>query len=409
MGPLAKVLGWVMDKIYIFLSNTFGIENIALSIIIFTIFIYLCMLPITYQQQKFSNLSRKMQPELQAIQKKYGGKRDQETMMAQQEETQALYDKYGISPTGSCVTSLIQILFLWPLFRVFNNVPAYISSVKNIFTDLVSGIMGVDGFQDKMQTILDNASLRNVQVDFTETDKTALGDYIVDVVYKLSNNGWAELSDAFPTLTDVITSTHEKLDAVNYLFILNISDTPWNLIKSGFSSHAYGLAFAALLIPLISYGTQMLNIKLMPTNTGGNDQMAQQMKTMNLMMPLMSLFICFTLPVGLGLYWIVGAVVRIVQQLAFNRHFEKIDLNDIIEKNKEKAAKKKEKRGERQAQIYNAATMNTKNRSMASKATISTDKEAEIERKNELRGQAKKGSLSAKANMVKDYNENAKK
>ena len=65
-----------MDKIYSFMSNVCGIDNIALTIIIFTVFIYLALLPLTYQQQKFSVLSRKMQPEIKAVQEKYKGKKD---------------------------------------------------------------------------------------------------------------------------------------------------------------------------------------------------------------------------------------------------------------------------------------------------------------------------------------------
>ena len=103
LGPIAKALGWIMDKIYYFLSNVCGVENVAITIIVFTIFIYLCLFPLTYKQQKFSVLQRKMKPELDEIQKKYKGKKDQASMQAMQEETTALYDKYGVSMMGSCL------------------------------------------------------------------------------------------------------------------------------------------------------------------------------------------------------------------------------------------------------------------------------------------------------------------
>ena len=80
LGPIAKFLGWIMNGVYLFLSNM-GIENIGLSIILLTIVIYTCMLPLTIKQQKFSIMSRMMNPELQAIQKKYQGKKDQESQM----------------------------------------------------------------------------------------------------------------------------------------------------------------------------------------------------------------------------------------------------------------------------------------------------------------------------------------
>jgi len=406
LGPIAKFLGWIMNWIYLFFSDTLGIENVALTIIVFTIFIYLCLFPITYKQQKFAMLSRKMQPELSEIQKKYKDKKDQASMTAMQEETQKIYDKYGVSPSGTCVYALIQMPILFALYRVFYNVPAYISSVKGIFTDLVSGITATDGYVNTMQTIYENSGIKNVNVDFTSGNATAseLKNYVIDVVYKLSDSGWDSLADAFPNLTDVISSTHAQLDQVNYFGLLNISDTPLNLIKTSFSAGAFGVLACALLIPVVSYLTQVINVKMMPTNTNGtNDQMAQQMKTMNLLMPLMSFVICFTVPVGLGIYWIAGAVIRSIQQFFLNKHFNKLDLDEIIEKNKEKAEKKAEKRGIRRNQITQAANINTR-RTMSEKANISSDKIAELDRANELRNQAKKGSMADKANMVTEFN-----
>lgn len=405
LGPVSMVLGWIMDKIYVFMSEVLGISNIAITIIIFTIFIYLCMFPLTYRQQKFSMMTRKMQPELKEIQKKYKGKKDQESMMAQNEETTSLYDKYGISPTGSCLQLVIQMPILFALYRVFNNVPAYINSVKSIFTDLVNDIMATDGFSSKMESVMENASLRGISVDFSVEDKTDLGNYIIDVLYKLGDNGWYEMTKTFPDLSDVINSTKQALDNINYFIVLNISDTPWNQMKSGFTSGHYGVLIVAFLIPVLSYLTQVLNIKMMPQNpTDAGDQMAQQMKMMNTMMPLMSLFITFTVPVGLGLYWVAGALIRFVQQYFLNKHFENIDLDEIIEKNKEKAAAKKEKRGERQAQIYNAATMNTR-KSLSEKAKINLEDKDALDQAEALRSAAVPGSLASKANLVKEYNE----
>ena len=131
LGPIAKVLGWIMNGIYDIVYHLTGVESVTISIVIITILIYTCLLPLTIKQQKFSKLSQKMQPELQAIQKKYNGKKDQASMMAMQEETQAVYEKYGVSMMGSCVQMLIQMPLLFALYRVFLNVPAYVSGVKN--------------------------------------------------------------------------------------------------------------------------------------------------------------------------------------------------------------------------------------------------------------------------------------
>lgn len=143
----------------------------------------------------------------------------------------------------------------------------------------------------------------------------------------------------------------------------------------------------------------------MPQAVNQDDKMAMQMKTMNLMMPLFSLVIAFTVPTGLGIYWIAGALIRSIQQFAINKHMEKIDLEDIIQKNQEKAKKKREKMGIVENQIKNNARMNTK----ASHTTISKISGEEIESKikdaDTVKKNAVKGSLAEKANLVRDFNE----
>ena len=95
-----------------------GIQNLGLCIIIFSIIIYALMTPLQVKQQKFSKLSSVMQPELQKIQKKYKDKKDQASVQKMQEETQLVYQKYGVSPTGSCVQLLIQFPVLMALWQV---------------------------------------------------------------------------------------------------------------------------------------------------------------------------------------------------------------------------------------------------------------------------------------------------
>ena len=407
LGPIARLLGWIMNGIYMLMYNLFGIENIGLSIILLTIVIYMCLLPLTIKQQKFSKLSQKMQPEIQAIQAKYKNKKDQASMQAMNEETQMVYQKYGVSPTGSCVQLLIQMPILFALYRVFYNVPAYVSSVKNTFEELVNGVVATEGFADKMQTIMTDFNMRTVKVDWTATGDT-LNNYIVDVLYKVPSTGWNKVIELFPGLEGSINETVSHVDKFNYFLGLNFSDTPWNIIKTNWAAGAYGFVVLALLIPICSYLTQVLNIKLMPQATSENgqaDQMAASMKTMNMMMPLMSLFLCFTVPVGLGIYWVISALVRVFQQIVINKHIENLDLDEVIKKNQEKRKKKLEKMGISENQIRDAARMNT--RSISSKANMSSfaEKEMELEKANAKKANAKEGSMAAKANMVRDFNE----
>ena len=251
LGPIAKFLGWIMNGMYILMVKI-GISNVGLSIILFTIVIYMLLFPLTYKQQKFSKLSQKMNPELQAVQKKYKDKKDPTSMQNMQTETQMIYEKYGVSPAGSCGQMLIQFPLLLALYRVFMNVPAYISSVKQVYMGLVDNIMATSGYQDTMAQLVTDLNLRTVAVDFTATDTTTLQNYIVDVLYKMNSSGWDALKSAFPGLTDSISSTYGVVSHVNQFLTLNISDTPLEIIKSGFANHSYLIAVLALLIPVIS-------------------------------------------------------------------------------------------------------------------------------------------------------------
>lgn len=420
LGPIAKLLGILMDWIYSGISNITGgrVESVVLSIVIITIIIYMCLLPLTIKQQKFSKLSQKMQPEMQAIQAKYKNKKDQASMMAMQEETQLLYQKYGISPMGSCVQMLIQMPILFALYRVFYNIPAYLSGVKGSFTGLVDSIQQTSGYQDTLVSLMDkynvvtssglNAS--NAASKLADASGDTLSNYIIDILYKLPSKGWDALMDGkfFDGIQSAVEKTHDALLHFNYFLGLNISDTPWYIIKSNFTDKPdKWLLFVilALLIPVLSYLTQMLNIKLMPQATNGNDQVANQMKMMNLMMPLMSLFICFTVPVGLGIYWICSALVRGIQQFFVNRHIENLDLEAVMAKNEEKAKKKREKMGLSEDYIKKAAQINTKSIDNKANVSVSAGTEEKLAKAAEYKANAKAGSLASKANMVKEFNE----
>lgn len=420
LGPIAKLLGILMDWIYSGISNITGgrVESVVLSIVIITIIIYMCLLPLTIKQQKFSKLSQKMQPEMQAIQAKYKNKKDQASMMAMQEETQLLYQKYGISPMGSCVQMLIQMPILFALYRVFYNIPAYLSGVKSSFTGLVDSIQQISGYQNTLVSLMEkynvvtssglNAS--NAASKLADASGDTLNNFIIDILYKLPSKGWDALMDGkfFDGIQSAVEKTHDALLHFNYFLGLNISDTPWYIIKSNFTDKPdKWLLFVilALLIPVLSYLTQMLNIKLMPQATNGNDQVANQMKMMNLMMPLMSLFICFTVPVGLGIYWICSALVRGIQQFFVNRHIENLDLEAVMAKNEEKAKKKREKMGLSEDYIKKAAQIKTKSIDNKANVSVSAGTEEKLAKAAEYKANAKAGSLASKANMVKEFNE----
>ena len=408
IGQIAVVMGWIMNAIYKVLDMV-GIQNLGLCIIIFSILIYLCMTPLQIKQQKFSKLSAIMQPEIQKIQKKYQGKKDQDSMIKMQEETQAVYQKYGVSATGSCVQLAIQLPILYALYQVIQNIPAYVGSVYNVFNGVCTKILAVDGFTDIINNfITDNKMTRVRQV-------TENADSIVDFLYALSPSQWESLQNIsqFSGFSDQISKTASEIQKMQTFGVLNIADQPLSYIKTG----SLILIIAALAIPLLSWATQMLNLKLMPqaaTQNGNNDNnaMASSMKTMNTVMPLMSAFFCFTFPVGLGIYWIASSVVRSIQQLLINRHLNKMNIDDLVNENMKKMEAKRAKEGLPPQKITNQAHQSARNINKIEKGMSGTDeanRAKKVEEAYKNASHAKAGSITAKANLVRDFEERNKK
>ena len=413
IGQIAVVMGWIMNGIYKILDMV-GINNLGLCIIIFSILIYLFMTPLQIKQQKFSKLSAIMQPEIQKIQKKYQGKKDQESMMKMQEETQAVYQKYGVSATGSCVQLAIQMPILFALYQVIQNIPAYVGSVKAVFEGVCTNILAVNGFTDIIQKFITDNKMTRVRLVLD--NGVATSDSIIDFLYALSPTQWTKLSEMsqFSGFSDAITATSKEISKMQTFGVLNIADQPLNYIKTG----SLILIIAALAIPVLSWATQMLNLKLMPqaaTQNGGNDQanaMASSMKTMNTVMPLMSAFFCFTFPVGLGIYWIASSVVRSVQQVLINRHLNKMNIDDLVNENMKKMEAKRAKEGLPPQKITNQAHQSARNINKIEKGMSGTDeanRAKKVEEAYKNASHAKAGSITAKANLVRDFEERNKK
>ncbi|MCD7762821.1 MAG: YidC/Oxa1 family membrane protein insertase [Lachnospiraceae bacterium] len=409
LGPIANVLGYIMNAIF-WVQEQIGIPNIGLCIILFTIIIYMIMLPLTIQQQKFSRLQVKMNPELQAINKKYEGKKDdQAAMMKMNEETKAVYSKYGVHPMGSCLQLLIQMPILFALYRVIWNVPAYVTSVYSAFGSLASELLETSGAEEFLTSAATSLSVNKFEMTM---------DKVIDVLYKFKTANWADLLANFPEMSSLINSTHETVNNMNFFLGLNIADSPMSIIQDAYKAGSWLLIIGAALVPILAAVTQWLNARLASTgneqnNSNSNDTMNATMKSMNTVMPIMSAVFCLSLPVGLGIYWIAGAVVRTVQQIFVNRSIDKIDVDELIKKNLEKENKKREKQGLPPQKIANTAKISTKNIEPTEKKQISAEEKAEKIKAStdyyKSNTTAKPGSLAAKAQMVQQYNEKNKK
>lgn len=362
LGPIAKLLGLILNGIYYVLDQTakfmFGgdsMGNAGLCIVIFTFIVNAIMIPLTIKQQKFSKLTSVMQPELAAIQKKYNGKRDEASIRRMQLEQQEVYQKYGTSPTGGCLPLLISLPIILALYRVVQNVPAYVDAIKSIYDSAASAIDGSQNCIDVLVNYIaghDGAgefavSVQNVgdwgsNLADALTQKASDGSYnhIIDVLSQFRTSTWtnfiAECKTAAvdASVIQTIESASASVINVNSFLGLNIADTP---TLTGFS----------VVIPVLAIATQFINTKMLTSTSAAkktDDPSAKTMSTMNNIMPFISGFMCLMLPIGIGIYWIAGSLFRIVQQFFVNRHMEKVDVEELRQKNLNKLEKKNQKR-----------------------------------------------------------------
>ena len=405
LGPVSQILGVIMDLLFRFTSSV-GILNIGLCIILFTLVVKILMFPLTIKQQKSSKLMTVMQPEIQAIQNKYKGKTDNESMMKMNVETKAVYEKYGTSMTGGCLQLVIQLPILLALYRVIYNIPAYVSSVKTYFMQVVYAITNVSNVADLPEgagaSLLQFATDHNIPLtgitkigDLVGDSGEVLGNKMVDILYKLNPEQWSELAKRFPEAATAITENSAAIESMNSFLGINLATNPWQ----GFSPSA------AWLIPILAGLSQWFSAKLMMSNQPQQDEnstSAQMMKQMNVMMPLMSVFFCFTFPAAIGIYWVASSVFQIIQQMIVNAYLNKVDM----------ANAKRAKKGLPPQKISQNATMNARNIQAAQQREEQARNEKlertkqQVKESNEYYNKdAKPGSLASKAAMVAKYNE----
>lgn len=422
LGPIwnaiVNVLGAIMNVIYISLENI-GIGNIGLAIIIFTLVMRIILFPTSLNQQKSSRMMQIMQPEMKAIQDKYKNKTDNASMMAQQEEMKALYEKYGTSMTGGCLPLLLQMPIIFALYRIIMNIPAYVPHVYSIYENVMNAIGGSSAAQKLVDFATDNGmkniltQLHNLGIgENVSYTADQIGNFIIDFLYKLNPSQWTALQGVFTDANAVnaIQTAAEQSAHINNFLGINLSTAPSAM---GFVPNVYWI------IPILAGLLQYLSAKLMSAqNAGmaeGNDQSAQMMKSMNMMMPLMSVWFCFTFASGIGLYWCASSFFMIIQQIMMNKYFGKFSDQELLQASMEKTNKKRAKKGlppidektvEKRIEKAKAMANTAEENRMAviAKQSAMTKESTEYYNRN-----AAPGSLASKANMVQMYDEKNEK
>ena len=406
--PIASLLGKVLDVLFVGI-NAIGLGNIAIAIILFTLLVKLLMLPLTAKQSKMMKLNSIIGPEVRAIQNKYKDKKgDQNAMLKMQEETKAVYAKYGTSQMGGCVQMLIQFPILLALYRVFQRIPMYVTSLKALFINILgdggNGIMSAADYSDFMSNTFNTGTLAKV-------DWSNVNDAVV-AMNSFTTEQWNLLKEHFTSYASVIADNQAKITEMNTFLGINVSQVPTLALN------------IAILIPILSGVTQYISVRVSQGKSNQDDSdnpAAVSMKMMNIFMPIMSAFIAFSVPAGLGLYWIATAVIQTIIQICINRYYDKLGVDEIVRRNVEQRNKKRAKKGLPPEKIAKNATTSTKKIDSQTKSQERIDKLQQKKEQNDKKVKeileatnyyksAKPGSLAEKAGMVAKYNEkNSKK
>ena len=308
---ITRPMGWIIQQIYNLVANY------GLSIIIFTILIKLVLLPLNIHSQKAMKKQQKIQPYLAELQEKY--KNDQEKL---QREMMKLYKDNNISMAGGCLPMFIQMPILVGLYQVIQKPLSYLKGVDWMLQETIDKVyMLRDMFATGNlvnQTEEQLANMSQIQLSTWATQHFGTGD------------PW---SINFNFLG--LDLSHVPSSALNYIMRLDFSDMSKILI---------------LLIPVLAVVFSILTNKITMSQTGQDkakqdDKAASMNKSMMWMMPIMTLFFTFTLPSGLGLYWIISSVMQIIQQLILNKFLDKKgeEIVVTVPENKQIQHKKKRK------------------------------------------------------------------
>ena len=343
--------GWLLGLLYDLTSN-YGV-----AMVIFALLVNLILLPINAKSKKSMMKMSRLTPQVQKIQKKYA-----DDPQKQNEAMQALYRDEGVTMGGGCLWSFIPLLILLPLFTVIREPITYIlAESADVAAEIINVIKG-----------LEPAQFGNEYYD----QVVAAG-----LITKYAE----EIKAAIPNINP------ETLEGINFSFLggINLGAIPeWKFWKwEAFNWATIG----AFLIPVISTGSQFLQMWIsqkqnnsLVTNEKGvhdaeaakNSQQNQSTMMMLWMMPLMTLWIGYTVSAGLSLYWFIGGVFRMITDPIMTNHYRKIyDAEDAIKLKRameEEAleAERERIRAERRAANPEGQTQNTSKKKLQKKMQL---------------------------------------
>jgi len=294
---IAIPMGYVLKYIY----DMLAFKNYGIAIILLTVIVKTLLLPLYIKQYHSTSKLSEIQPQMQEIQKRY--KNDKEKL---NEEMMKLYQENKVNPAGGCLPLLIQMPILFSLYYVISQPLKYMVGkspevIGQLFEKIPAG-------PDRI------ANMRDLSI-ITYFGKHP--EALADVSQLLNGDELLNMNFIGVNLGAIPTWDYHKL--------FDPTTGIQNLIL--------------LLVPLLSAVTTYISVKYsmqQTPQTSDNQMQASMQKNMALISPVMSGFISFTVPAGLGLYWIVGNIYQIAQQMFMNRFVIKKNVKAEVENKKEK-------------------------------------------------------------------------
>ena len=284
-----RPLGWIIEISYRFTHNN------AIALFIFALVLQIVLFPLGIKQQKNSVKQASLRPKEMAIRKKYAGRNDKPTQQKLNEEIMELYQRENFNPMGGCLPMLIQLPILFSLYNVVISPLKYIcgfgaETIKNIQLKVYEILQaaGTEGFE----AFAEGKTVSQINL-ITKMRELGLTNFV-------GENGQAITESMLPDFTIFGGKLDLSMIPIQHL---------WSIL----------LLIPALTL-VVTYGSTWISRKLMynPNPEAQNDI---SMKIMNLSMPLLSVYISFTVPATIGLYWIFRSILGVLQQLALSKMF----------------------------------------------------------------------------------------
>lgn len=273
ISGIANILGWIIRLIY-------NHSNYFISIILFTILTKLILLPLYISQIKSTEEMNKITPMVKKIQEKYKNNKEK-----QSEELMKIYAEHKVNPVAGCLPALIQIPLILSMFYIVRQPLTYVINMP--------------------------------QQEIVEYTKTYLGK--------------DEVTEKEAKAYEINVANEYDLIDMNVGKYINLGKAPQDVFNKEEAKKAHPIA---LIVPILSIVFSIISTKLTQKNSNMTEEQLEMQKSMNVMMPLLSASIAYSMPLALGIYWLLGSILGILQQLFINKVVKNKENKDLLNESK---------------------------------------------------------------------------